>query len=86
MGVCWKQNVGRRLIGTLAWKNARRMHEGGGDLEPANQSCVRDVKMQSLQASAWILPFHSIKCLSPSTQGNRQKADPNAKVSAKVSM
>jgi hypothetical protein len=80
--VCWKQNVGRRLIGTLAWgKNARRMHEGGGDLEAANQSGVRDVEMQSLQASGGILPVHSIKCLSPSTQGNRQKADPKAKIS-----
>jgi len=29
------------------------MHEGGGDLEAANQRGGRDVKMQSLQASVW---------------------------------
>jgi hypothetical protein len=57
------------LIDWLSWLR-EECTKGAGDVMAANQVCVTVAELAAVRS------FHSIKCLSPSTQGSTQKADP----------
>jgi hypothetical protein len=54
------------LIDWMSWLG-EECTKGAGDVMAANQVCVTVAKLAAVRS------FHSIKCLSPSMQGSRQK-------------